>query len=262
MTERIFQYEESPPPAELREVVLSFWSFRTTDQCPPTMEHTVWPDGCVSLSVAAMPGQPVFVRCIQPRSDARITVVPRGSRYWGIRFWPDTGSSVLGVPAASLLDGPVPGALARATAELAHVFVDLLDRDDGWSRLGSWSLQHVPHSITVDPAVRSAIRFIVLSDGRARVSQVAEAAGAGIRQLQRRFVNATGLTLKAFSRVRRLRTALARQMSVTESISRTAAEGGYSDHAHLAREFSDLTGMPPTGVLEHLARIEHRNVVP
>jgi AraC-like DNA-binding protein len=55
---------------------------------------------------------------------------------------------------------------------------------------------------------------------------------------------------------------MARQLAREESISQTAAEGGYSDHSHLAREFAELTGMPPTDVLRHLARIDHRNVTP
>jgi AraC-like DNA-binding protein len=86
--------------------------------------------------------------------------------------------------------------------------------------------------------------------------------GIGVRQLQRRFADATGLTIKSYSRVRRLRSSLARQLAVNEPISKTAAERGYADHAHLAREFAELTGMAPTNVLRHLARIEHRNVVP
>jgi AraC-like DNA-binding protein len=261
MMNPVFEYSEAPPPPELRDVVLSLWSFRATEHCPPTIEHTVWPDGCASLGVVAIPGVPPFALCIQPRADARVTTVHRGSRYWGIRFWPDTGSSILGVPARALRDGPVSGAFAPAAARLVELCRNL-SADAGWSALESWSLADVPRAPEVDPSVRAAIRHIVMTDGASRVSEVAAASGLGPRQLQRRFIHFTGLTMKAYARVRRLRAALARQLSVTEPLSRTAAERGYADHAHLAREFADLTGMAPTGALRHLARIEHRNVVP
>jgi AraC-like DNA-binding protein len=257
----VFEYEEAPPPAPLRDVILSFWTLRTTEHCPPSIEHTVWPDGCASLCVVAMPGRPSFAISIQARSDARVTTVHRGSRYWGIRFWPDGASVVFGVPAALLVDGPVPSRLASNTASLVNA-LDHLRGDDGWRILERWSLENISHAVELDPIVRAALRRIVLTNGSARVADVADAVGIGVRQLQRRFGDATGLTIKTYSRVRRLRSALARQLAVNEPISKTAAERGYADHAHLAREFAELTGMAPTNVLRHLARIEHRNVVP
>jgi AraC-like DNA-binding protein len=257
----VFEYEEAPPPAALRDVILSFWTLRTTEHCPPQIEHTVWPDGCASLCVVMIPGGRSFAIGIQARTDARLTTVHRGSRYWGIRFWPDTASVAFGVAAGSLVDGPVPARLSSTTSSLANALADPAN-DDGWRVLERWSLENIPPAPVVDPVVRAALRHIVLTNGSARVAEVAEAVGVGLRQLQRRFADATGLTIKAYSRVRRLRSALARQLAVKEPISRTAAERGYADHAHLAREFAEMTGMAPTNVMRHLARIEHRNVVP
>ena len=260
MTDPYFEYEEAQPPRPLREIVLSFWTFRTTEHCPPVIEHTVWPDGCASLAVVMMPHVPAFALCIQPRADARVTTVPRGSRYWGIRLWPDVASRVFGQSAAAIADGPPPASLAAKMTSLTAALAG--DPDDPWSHLSQWSLENIPATLETDPVVRAAIRHIVAGDGGARVAEIAESTGIGIRQLQRRFVDATGLTIKAYSRVRRLRSALARQLANDEPISKTAAEGGYADHAHLAREFAELTGMPPTNAVRHLARIDHRNVVP
>jgi AraC-like DNA-binding protein len=259
--DRVFEYEEAPPPASLREVILSFWTLRTTEHCPASIEHTVWPDGCASLCVVLLPRGRSFAIGIQARADARVMTVHHGSRYWGIRFWPDSASAVFGVPAASLVDGPVPPQLASSMSSLVNALGNP-GVADGWHILEGWSLENIPRWRELDPVVRAALRHIVLTNGSARVSEVADAVGIGLRQLQRRFAKTTGLTIKAYSRVRRLRSALARQLAVDEPISKTAAERGYADHAHLAREFAELTGMAPTSVLRHLARIEHRNVVP
>jgi AraC-like DNA-binding protein len=262
MIASVFEYEEAAPPPELRDVILSFWSFRTTNACPAVLDHTVWPDGCASLGISLLGVVPPFAMCIAPRADARVTPVPRGARFWGVRFWPDTGALVLGVPAGDLADGPVPPPVAPMAAKLVAEFAGASSDADGLKILERWSLAHVIPRAPVDDAVRIALRHIVLHEGRARVTEVADAATMGVRQLQRRFLAATGITVKAFSRVRRLRSALARQMGSSEPMSRTAAEGGYADQAHLAREFSELTGMPPRNVLKHLARIDHRNVRP
>ncbi len=165
------------------------------------------------------------------------------------------------LPAPELRDGPVPSAVAEIAQELVSELRDVTE-SNGWNVLSDWCLRRVPRTSGGDPAVRAALRHIVRSDGGARVPVIANVAGIGVRQLQRRFQNATGLTIKAYCRVRRLRTAMARQLASGEAISRTAAEGGYSDHAHLAREFSQLTGMAPTSVRRHLERIGHRNVSP
>jgi AraC-like DNA-binding protein len=262
MTASVFEYEEAPPPPELRDVILSFWAFRTTDACPPMLDHTVWPDGCASLAVSLLGVVPPFAMCIAPRAEARVTPVPRGARFWGVRFWPDTGALVLGAPAEKLTDGPVPISFAQPASKLVAEIAGASPDADGWDILSRWSLAHVSPRAPVDDAVRSALRHIVLHEGRARVTDVATASGIGVRQLQRRFVAATGITVKAYSRVRRLRSTLARQLGSSQPMSQAAAEGGYADQAHLAREFSELTGMPPTTVLRHLARIDHRNVTP
>ena len=93
---------------------------------------------------------------------------------------------------------------------------------------------------------------------------VARRAGLGLRQLQRRFPELTGLTLREYARVRRLRSTLGIRMqdALPGGWSRIAAEAGFVDHAHLSREFMALTGLSPSAAARHLARTTHDDVVP
>jgi methylphosphotriester-DNA--protein-cysteine methyltransferase len=71
------------------------------------------------------------------------------------------------------------------------------------------------------------------------------------------------MTIKSYARVRRIRTVLGLQMGRGAlPWSQAAAEAGFADQAHLAREFAALTGLGPRSAAAHLANIRHRNVTP
>lgn len=95
-----------------------------------------------------------------------------------------------------------------------------------------------------DPAVEAA--FALLRSPRTRVRELAERLGYSERQLHRRCVAAFGFGPKMLDRIlrfQRFRTlALARpQLGLAE----IAAEAGYSDQAHLAREALRFGGATP-----------------
>jgi AraC-like DNA-binding protein len=83
-----------------------------------------------------------------------------------------------------------------------------------------------------------------------------------VRQLQRRFLNATGLTPKQFARVQRWRATAIKLAGDTESkLVDCAAELGFTDQAHLSRECASLTGRSPKSFTEKVRQIEHGNLV-
>jgi AraC-like DNA-binding protein len=246
----------------VKNVVLSFWVFRTTDACPPLAAHTVWPDGCTSLTVMRTPDGTPRVTCVVGGAAPRTVVIHRGTRVFGVRFWPDTGAATLGVPVKELTNGPVPRPFAEAASALLHAD-NAAGTAEIWRALGEWAVAHLAGREAPDAAVRAAIRAIVSAQGDVRLSDVAAAARVGTRQLQRRFVALTGLTMKEYARVRRLRSVLARRLAPgDEPWAVSAAHAGFADQAHLAREVARLTGLAPTDVERHLERIDHRNVTP
>ena len=79
------------------------------------------------------------------------------------------------------------------------------------------------------------------------VSEIARELGLSSRQLQRRFLAAVGVPPKRFVRVLRFaRVWQLATMSSPETWAEIAAANGYSDQAHMVREFRAFGAEPPT----------------
>ncbi len=138
--------------------------------------------------------------------------------------------------------------------------------EDGWSA-GAGSagagLADARSVITgsVGAEVGYAWQRLLRSGGTVRVADLAAATGWSDRHLRSRFRAETGLTPKAAARVirfHRARRRLLRRAAGQEQLilADLAAECGYYDQAHLAREFRALAGCAPTDWLAD----EFRNI--
>jgi AraC-like DNA-binding protein len=127
----------------------------------------------------------------------------------------------------------------------------------------------------VTPDIAEAWRLLTRTGGTIRAAELARRVGWSPRYLQRRLLAETGLTPKAAARVTRFdraRRALQRQAATRAgtvplsgpdgpgpagpTLAGLAARCGYYDQAHLAREFRELAGCPPSTWLAE----EFRNV--
>ena len=205
------------------------WRSLTQPGDPPTR---ILPDGCLDLIWSE--GE-VFVA--GPDTTAQVGPPTPGARHAALRFGAGTGPGVLGVPASELVDRRVPldalwpSAAVRAIAEAADPLAAL-----------TGAVRHRwPDPDRVMVAVAGAARTGL------PVEAVAERCGLSPRQLQRRSNAAFGYGPKFLHRVFRLQkaVALARAGSPFASV---AADAGYADQAHLAREVRSMAGVP-LGVL-------------
>lgn len=90
------------------------------------------------------------------------------------------------------------------------------------------------------PQVAAALAGLANGD---RVATLAAVSGCSHKRFIAQFRDATGLAPKCYARVQRLQRALA--IGATANWSDTALAAGYSDQAHLNREFRALTGTTP-----------------
>ena len=102
----------------------------------------------------------------------------------------------------------------------------------------------------VRPEVTHAWQLLQLSGGRASVGAVADRVGVTGRHLTTLFRREVGRSPKTVARLMRFERATARiadsvRRRGTVDLAAVAASTGYSDQAHLTREFARFAGVPP-----------------
>jgi AraC-like DNA-binding protein len=248
-------YREHPPAGPLTRHIECYWSIQASiDRTTPVTSH-VLPDGCMDIIITL--GDPVSATGSSsgPAYAVGTMTRPLEVRYagalhlMGVRFRPGGAAQYLSVDAPGLTDGSTPlddiwGAEAHylrerlATAPHLAARVDVLDQ----ALLGR--LRDGPSA--VDEAVLRAAEIATARGGRASVDSMAEAAGLGRRQLERRFLAAVGIPPKMACRVVRFRDAVARMHACPRApLSWIALEAGYADQAHFTREFRELAETTP-----------------
>jgi AraC-like DNA-binding protein len=99
------------------------------------------------------------------------------------------------------------------------------------------------------PQVHAAVRLIRASRGRVTVRGLADQVNLSVSQLERSFTRHVGVGPKLLARQTRVSALAAEAMTcASPGWAWLAAKYGYSDQAHLARDFRDLTGLTPTGL--------------
>lgn len=261
------RYAEQPPPPALAAQVMAGWTFETRLAPGEDFAHHIWPDGCVSLFVAAHAGIPIMVGVTGPGTRAQRVPVHAGIVHRGLRFWPDAGAAMVGIDAAALRDRMLPAdALWQGEAldiAMAHArTVAAAGDDDAVAAAWTHWLGARAAAVPVDAAVRTAVHRLVATSGEIAIAAVAREVALGPRQLQRRFLRATGLTPKEYARVRRVRRALGDILAGEDRWAALAHALGYADQSHMVRELGAMTGLTPGALGERLEIIEHEGVVP
>lgn len=105
---------------------------------------------------------------------------------------------------------------------------------------------------SVTAVTRSAAQ-VRLSAGCVRVSELADAAGLGIRQFERRFGDEIGITPKLYARIVRFEAALRRKAAAPRLLwTHIAHDLGYHDQMHMVHDFNRLSGDTPSAICGQL----------
>ena len=204
---------------------------------------SVLPDGCMDL---IWDGDAVIVA--GPDTGPHVAWAAAGTSFVALRFQSGIGPAVLGVPAHAVRDQR----LLLADVAAAALGQGRWGRDDV-ARIEE-RLHAAAHPVDVleavaterlgisaaDPIARPVLQLI---DAGRSVAEIAVAVGLSERQLHRRSLVAFGYGPKVLTRILRLQRALL-LVRRGRSFAAAAAEAGYADQAHLAREGRALTGGP------------------
>lgn len=259
VTSRPIRYAESAPPDGLDDIVRDLWGFEASPDVEPGV-FTLPPDACLSLAVVAM-GSRLGVRVVGPHLRPLDVPVGPGSRVAGVRFRPEAAGPALGLDMPAWRDRNE--AADADLPDLAEALSQQRTVDAGRSALLDAIARRARRSPPPDALARRAVEAIEAARGGVQVTALAADLGVSLRTLQRRFRTATGLPPKPYARTRRFLLAAANVMrEAPEAWGRVAAEHGFADQAHFARECVALTGLSPTAFADQMATVLHVDVRP
>jgi AraC-like DNA-binding protein len=143
-----------------------------------------------------------------------------GSRFLGLRFWPWGWNALGRIPVRSFAGRwqPVRG---HETP---------LDLDEAFAR--------IPADL-LDPGCKALAAAILASRS---VAELGERSGRSPRWLQRWFEREIGLPPRTYLRLLRFQESFRGLPSARGTLADHAAEHGFADQAHMAREYRQLTG--------------------
>jgi AraC-like DNA-binding protein len=264
------------PPARHRGLPSPYLTLILTLDEPLTIEahpDPGQPPGEFGTLLGGLHSAPALIRHAGAQSGIQLALKPPGVR------------ALLGLPAGELADLDVP-----AEAVLGRVCTELRDRvrgASGWPERFAVLDEILLRQLLagndeavgagpVAPEVLWSWRQLLRAGGSVRVADLAAGTGWSGRHLASRFRAEIGLTPKAAARVIRFdraRKLLVSRLSAASlngdpdgtgasaggsnyGLAALAADCGYFDQAHLAREFRALAGVPPSQWLAE----EFRNV--
>ena len=104
--------------------------------------------------------------------------------------------------------------------------------------------------------ISAAAHRIIQAGGRVELARLANSAGLGIRQFERRFIQQVGMRPKLFARIARFEAALeSKARFITRSWTDVAHDFGYYDQMHMVHDFAEFTGGTPTETLTQLETV-------
>ncbi|MBH8556989.1 helix-turn-helix domain-containing protein [Hymenobacter negativus] len=256
------QHQELEAPAALQDAIQDFWYLRQDfGEQPGRFEVT--PDGCAEIIFhfgqgcsLATPGGPqslpspflvgLLNQPIHFHAQGRLEVI-------GIKCFPWAVFELLGLPAG-------PGGVR----EMAHPIARLQAPLAQWLQAGNVAaaLAEVCHYFEQarpdqagSPLLSKAGGALRAAGGTLPVSQVAEAAHATVRTLERRFKQAAGRSVKDISGLMRFEQARDHLwLHPTASLAGLAQDLGYTDQSHLGREFKRYSGTTPAAFARKATR--------
>ena len=263
------------PATGLRPFVSWYTGYRQAGVAP--RRHRGLPSGCLTLIVTL--DDPLFIEAHpDPRQAAAAydmllgglhtspALVTHDGRQSGIQLGltPLGARRLLGVPAGELanLDVPATDVFGAFAAELRERVTAERTWDGRFAVIDSLLGRRIAGSGSgcgegARPEVAHAWRRLRTSRGAVSVAELAAETGWSARHLSSLFRAEVGLSPKEAARVVRFdhaRHRIARAATASSGaadapgvgLAGLAAECGYYDQAHLAREFRSLAGCPPT----------------
>lgn len=258
-------YREIAPSTDVSHLVFSFWEFATANEDFDTIQHEIFPDGCVSLFYHRNDNFNLRRIAFSGLNlESIVAPVFPSDIFWGMRISPAACANVL-------RENPANYKSVRMTEaeEIPHLTNGLLEKLNACENFDEAVVIYEKHLKELnfgknfcDEKVAQALKIIEETSGEIKIVKLAEELSLGVRQLERRFKHCSGLSPKQFARTRRIRaTAVDLVENNDMNWANRAAEMGFADQAHLTHEFVSVTKRSPNSFAEKVRHIKHGNLV-
>jgi len=247
-------YREHRPAATLAPVAESIWTHEVPPGRTPATGgiHRVLPDPAMNLAFRCRRGSDGRAE------DPRLVVIGPKIRPYLFRFHPgeeiaavkvklEWARPLLGLDPAEHLDqeDDVTPVLAGGARLLAHLSATW-SADEACAVLAGAVLDGLDRATKAPAVSANALDLVRRTTGSVRIDVVARQLGVSLRQLRRAVRAETALSLKSYARITRLNHAMAlADHDSRPAWARLAAESGFYDQSHLARECRALAGLSP-----------------
>ena len=247
------QHQEFEPPEELRDCIKCFWHNRrdfeelqsSFEILPDSYVEIIFyfGDACsISYNDVLQPLPSPFIMGLlnQPvllNTKNRLEVI-------GIRCFPWTVFDLLGLPSGKdgvrIIEHPI----AQLQSTLSK-WIEAGKIDEALAEVKQYFI-NARSQIAIDSMLFKAGDAMREACGAMPVSQIAAAAHATVRTLERKFKLSSGYTVKDVSGLMRFEQVRNRLWLYPNSnIAGLAHELGYADQSHLSREFKRYSGVTP-----------------
>ena len=206
-------YREHPPPPRLDGLVKAFWTLAGGVGPGDWLAQQAVPDGCVEV-IRRLAGRSRWEGNQPERFAVGLIERPEtfaisgDSRFEGTRLWPWAWALVSDIPLAAMR--------------------------------GRWIAFEGPSDIPEAAALAATGRAILAAP---TVADMARNTGMSQRTLQRWFERNVGMPPRRYLRLLRFQKAF-ETVPGEASLAAHAADQGFADQAHMAREFRAMAGMP------------------
>ncbi len=247
------QHQEFEPPEALRDTIKCFW-YNSRDVGELQSSFEVMPDGYAEIifhfgggcSISHNGGlQPLPTPFLMGLLSQPVLFYTKNRlEIIGIRCFPWTVFDLLGLPSGKggvrIFEHPI----ARLQPTLNKLIQT--DKIDAALAAVKQYFLDVRSQVAMDSMLFKAGIAMREANGTLPVSQVAAAAHATVRTLERKFKESSGYTVKDVSGLMRFEQARNHLWLYPNSnLAGLAHELGYTDQAHLSREFKRYSGSTP-----------------
>jgi AraC-like DNA-binding protein len=222
-------YVEHAPAPDLTRHVACTW----TRVVGAGSTEPVIPDACVDVVIVDDEAPHIA----GPADCTAWVPLVAGTVLHGIRFRPGAARDILRTDLDELRNAHVElAAVARAA---------VIDPRSPRASLEQWTRMQLARSRAEPSAIDAARVLLAVS----AVDDAAAELGWGARRLHRQITAACGYSPKLLHRVLRLQRAIRIAHAGQRSLASLAAAADYADQAHMTREFTALTDLPPARYL-------------